>query len=117
MHAPGPSRCGLQEQEKLPVPVVVLLQILKHGPDAPIVRQGIGEVRQNVKKLTAPLLDGLRPGDDGLRPPVQLRVKGLDHEGMRRQFLAACAAKPERHEALSYAQRSGANRSMNRIGG
>ena len=44
-------------------------------------------------------------------------IKGLDAEGMRRQFLAACAAKPERHGALSYEQRSGANRSMNRIGG
>ena len=52
-----------------------------------------------------------------LHSALEFPVKGLDHEGMRRQFLAACAAKPERHEALSYAQRSGANRSMNRIGG
>jgi cyclic pyranopterin phosphate synthase len=52
-----------------------------------------------------------------LHSALEFPVKGLDHEGMRRQFLAACAAKPERHEELSYARRSGANRSMNRIGG
>ena len=52
-----------------------------------------------------------------LHSPLEFPIKGLDPEGVRRQFLAACAAKPERHEALSYEQRSGANRSMNRIGG
>ena len=52
-----------------------------------------------------------------LHSPLEFPVKGLDAEGIRRQFLAACAAKPERHTQLSYAQRSSANRSMNRIGG
>ncbi len=52
-----------------------------------------------------------------LHSPLEFPVKGLDAGGMRRQFLAACAAKPERHGRLSYAQPSGANRSMNRIGG
>ncbi len=52
-----------------------------------------------------------------LHSPREYPVKGLDSEGMRRQFLAACAAKPERHPLLSYECRSGANRSMNRIGG
>ena len=52
-----------------------------------------------------------------LHSPLEYSIKGLDAEGMRRQFLAACAAKPERHELLSYEHRSGANRSMNRIGG
>ena len=52
-----------------------------------------------------------------LHSPREYPVKGLDAEGMRRQFLAACAAKPERHPLLSYERRSGANRSMNRIGG
>ena len=52
-----------------------------------------------------------------LHSALEFTVRGLDYEGMRRQFLAACAAKPERHEELSYTQRSGANRSMNRIGG
>ena len=52
-----------------------------------------------------------------LHSALEFPVKGLDHEGMRRQFLAACDAKPERHAELSWAQRSGANRSMNRIGG
>ena len=52
-----------------------------------------------------------------LHSPQEYSLKGLDSEGMRRQFLAACAAKPERHPQLSYQCRSGANRSMNRIGG
>ena len=52
-----------------------------------------------------------------LHSPLEYPIKGLDFEGMKRQFLAACAAKPERHEKLSYEHQSGANRSMNRIGG
>ena len=52
-----------------------------------------------------------------LHSPAEFSIKGLDREGMRRQFLAACAAKPEQHPLLSYAHRSAANRSMNRIGG
>ena len=52
-----------------------------------------------------------------LHSPLEFPIKGLDPEAVRRQFLAACAAKPERHELLSYEHRSGANRSMNRIGG
>ena len=52
-----------------------------------------------------------------LHSSQEFSVKGLDDEGMRRQFLAACAAKPKRHELLSYEHRSGANRSMNQIGG
>ena len=52
-----------------------------------------------------------------LHSPAEFSIKGLDIEGMKRQFLAACAAKPERHEALSYEQRSRSGRSMNRIGG
>ena len=52
-----------------------------------------------------------------LHSPREYPVKGLDAEGMRRQFLAACAAKPERHPLLSCECRSGAHRSMNRIGG
>jgi len=52
-----------------------------------------------------------------LHAPAEYSLKGLDLEGMKRQFLAACAAKPERHEALSYESRSHAGRAMNRIGG
>ena len=52
-----------------------------------------------------------------LHSPLEYSIKGLDAEDMRRQFLAACAAKPERHALLSYDHRSGANRAMNRIGG
>jgi cyclic pyranopterin phosphate synthase len=52
-----------------------------------------------------------------LHSPLEFPVKGLDAGGIRRQFLAACTAKPEGHGQLSYGQRSSANRSMNRIGG
>ncbi|MBR0368851.1 MAG: GTP 3',8-cyclase MoaA [Clostridia bacterium] len=52
-----------------------------------------------------------------LHSPAEFSIVGLDREGMRRQFLAACAAKPEQHPLLSCAHRSAANRSMNRIGG
>ena len=52
-----------------------------------------------------------------LHAPLEFPVKGLDADGIRRQFLAACVAKPERHTQLSYEQRSSARRSMNRIGG
>lgn len=78
-----------------------------------------------ISPLSAPFCAGcnrLRLTADGrvkpcLHSPLEFSVKGLDHEGMRRQFLAACAAKPEGHALLSYAQPSSANRSMNRIGG
>ena len=52
-----------------------------------------------------------------LHSPLEFPVKGLDYEGMRRQFLAASAAKPERHGVLSYGSHSRSGRSMNRIGG
>ncbi len=52
-----------------------------------------------------------------LHSPLEFPIKGLNSEDMKQQFLAACAAKPERHKLLSYEHRSGANRSMNRIGG
>ena len=52
-----------------------------------------------------------------LHSPLEFPIKGLDLEEMKRQFLAACAAKPKQHEMLSYERRSSANRSMNRIGG
>ncbi len=52
-----------------------------------------------------------------LHSPLEFSIKGLDPEGIRQQFLAACAAKPERHELLDHEHMSGANRSMNRIGG
>ena len=44
-------------------------------------------------------------------------IKGLDYEGMREQFKAAIEGKPKWHGELSYSARSGAGRSMNRIGG
>ncbi|MCR4607586.1 MAG: GTP 3',8-cyclase MoaA [Oscillospiraceae bacterium] len=44
-------------------------------------------------------------------------IKGLDYDGMRDQFKAAIEGKPQWHGELSYTARSGAGRSMNRIGG
>ena len=78
-----------------------------------------------VSPLSAPFCAGcnrLRLTADGrvkpcLHAPLEFPIKGMDAGGIRRQFLAACAAKPEGHGQLSHAHRSGANRSMNRIGG
>ena len=44
-------------------------------------------------------------------------IKGLDYDGMIDQFKAAIEGKPPWHGELSYTVRSGAGRSMNRIGG
>lgn len=52
-----------------------------------------------------------------LHSSTELSVKGLDKEGMRRQFEAAVQMKPERHALLSYTEQSDAGRTMNRIGG
>ena len=47
----------------------------------------------------------------------EISIKGLDYEGMRQQFLAAIAAKPRQHGALSSTELSEAGRTMNEIGG
>lgn len=78
-----------------------------------------------ISPLSAPFCAGcnrLRLTADGrvkpcLHSPLEFPVKGMDAEGIRRQLLAACAARPEGHGRLSHGHRSGANRSMNRIGG
>ena len=44
-------------------------------------------------------------------------IKGLDYEGMRRQFEAAILGKPVWHGELSATSRSQAGRNMNQIGG
>lgn len=44
-------------------------------------------------------------------------IKGLDYEGMRRQFEAAIRGKPRWHGELSSTSRSHAGRNMNQIGG
>ncbi|MBQ9249997.1 MAG: GTP 3',8-cyclase MoaA [Oscillospiraceae bacterium] len=44
-------------------------------------------------------------------------IKGLDYEGMRRQFEAAILGKPKWHGELSATSRSHAGRNMNQIGG
>jgi cyclic pyranopterin phosphate synthase len=52
-----------------------------------------------------------------LHAAEELSVKGLDFEGMVRQFQAAILAKPRWHGELSADERSRAGRSMNQIGG
>ncbi len=52
-----------------------------------------------------------------LHSNAEISIKGLDYEGMRRQFLAAIAAKPRQHGALSSSELSEAGRTMNEIGG
>lgn len=47
----------------------------------------------------------------------EFSVRGLDYDGCRARFLAAIAAKPRCHGALSDTQLSGAGRTMNEIGG
>ena len=52
-----------------------------------------------------------------LHSGAEISIKGLDYDGMRAQFLAAIAAKPRCHGALSSTEISGAGRTMNEIGG
>ena len=52
-----------------------------------------------------------------LHSGAEISIKGLDYDGMRAQFLAAIAAKPLCHGALSSTEISGAGRTMNEIGG
>ncbi len=52
-----------------------------------------------------------------LHAPTEYSIKGLDEEGMRRQFEAAILGKPQWHGELSATSRSQAGRNMNQIGG
>lgn len=52
-----------------------------------------------------------------LHAPLEYSVRGQTLEEMRETFMRAAAAKPERHDCLSYDARSQASRPMNRIGG
>lgn len=52
-----------------------------------------------------------------LHSDAELSLKGLDLEGMRRQFQRAILEKPQWHGALDAANRSRAGRNMNQIGG
>ena len=66
--------------------------------------------------------DRIRLTADGrIKPCLHQRaeypLKGLDEEGMRRQFEAAISNKPPRHGELSYAVPCQAGRPMHRIGG
>ena len=52
-----------------------------------------------------------------LHSAVEYNLKGLEFDGMTAQFHRAILGKPMQHEELSARQRSGAGRTMNRIGG
>lgn len=52
-----------------------------------------------------------------LHSAVEYNLKGLEFDGMTAQFHWAILGKPMQHEELSARQRSGAGRTMNRIGG
>ena len=52
-----------------------------------------------------------------LHSSEEFSIKGLDFDGMIRQFESAIRSKPVCHEELSAQKRSGAGRNMNRIGG
>lgn len=52
-----------------------------------------------------------------LHSDAEFSIKGLDEDGMRRQFEKAVLAKPARHGLLSAESRSLAGRDMNTIGG
>ncbi len=52
-----------------------------------------------------------------LHRPAEYSIKGLDEEGMRRQFEAAILAKPPWHGELAWDAPSQAGRPMHRIGG
>lgn len=47
----------------------------------------------------------------------EILIKGLTEDEMRDKFIEAIMSKPEKHEKLSYVERSHANRNMNEIGG
>ena len=59
--------------------------------------------------------------DGKLRPCLHILteygIKGLDFDGMVEQVQKAILGKPMCHSALSAAKRSGAGRTMNRMGG
>ena len=52
-----------------------------------------------------------------LHSSEEFSIKGLDFDGMIRQFESAIRSKPVCHEELTAQKRSGAGRNMNRIGG
>ena len=47
----------------------------------------------------------------------EILIKGLDENDMEEKFREAILAKPEKHDVLSYENRSHAERNMNQIGG
>ena len=70
------------------MPVVVLLQIQKHGMKPLIFGQRFVESQKKVQQLPVPLLNDLRPGDDGLGLPIQLCVQVPEHTVDRPQVFS-----------------------------
>lgn len=52
-----------------------------------------------------------------LHSPAEYAIKGLNYDGMVKQFQKAILGKPVCHDELTAQKRSGAGRNMNRIGG
>ena len=87
----------------------------------PGARGNIGLIRPMSCRFCA-MCSRLRLTADGkIRPclhsALEYEIKGLDRAAMKEKIREAIFAKPENYGNLSYAEPSGAGRSMNRIGG
>ena len=73
----------------------------------PVINSSPGVLRLTADGRIKPCLHG----------QAEYPLKGLDEDGMKRQFEAAILAKPPWHGELSEAAPSQAGRPMHRIGG
>ena len=122
---------GFEESAFLPGDAVLqrLPELVREPADGSVARLYRLPGAQGQVGIISPLscqfcdrCDRIRLTADGrikpcLHRPAEYPLKGLDEEGMRRQFEAAILAKPPWHGELSYAAPSQAGRPMNGIGG
>ena len=122
---------GFDESAFLPGDAVLrrLPELVKESADGSVARLYRLPGAQGQVGIISPLscqfcdrCDRIRLTADGrikpcLHQPAEYPLKGLDEEGMRRQFESAILAKPPWHGELSYAAPSQAGRPMNGIGG
>ena len=119
---PGSFLAGDAVLEKLP-------ELVKESEDGSVARLYRLPGAQGQVGIISPLscqfcdrCDRIRLTADGrikpcLHQQAEYVIKGLDEDGMLRQFEAAIRSKPPWHGELSYAAPSRAGRPMNRIGG
>ena len=119
---PGSFLAGDEVTKKLP-------ELVKEPEDGAVARLYRLPGAQGQVGIISPLscqfcdrCDRIRLTADGrikpcLHQQTEYAIKGLDEDGMLRQFEAAIRSKPPCHGELSYATPSRAGRSMNRIGG